>query len=63
VIKALKEKEKVETSPFTIEDLESIIDTLKKLNTKVKTIKIKKTEKRRQGMDCLTLERRTTQGQ
>ena len=46
VIKALKEKEKAETSPNTIEDLESIIDTLKKFNTKVKTIKIKKVEKK-----------------
>lgn len=33
VIKAFKEKEKVETSPNTIEDFESIIDTLKSFNT------------------------------
>ena len=45
-MKALKEKEKVETSPNTIEDFESNIDTLKKFHTNVKMIKIKKVEKK-----------------
>ena len=46
VINAIKEKEKTNTSPTTIEDLDSIIDTLKKFNTnKVKAIRIKKAEK------------------
>ena len=43
VIKALKEKERTNTSPNTIEDLESMIDILKEFKTnRVKAIKIKR---------------------
>ena len=38
--------EKRKVPPNTTEDLESIIDTLKKFSTKVKAIKIKKVEKK-----------------
>ena len=46
VIKALKGNEKIETPQNTVEDFESMIDSLKNFHTKVKTFKIKKVEKK-----------------
>ena len=41
VIKALKETQRTNSSPSTIEDLDSILEALTKFNTKVKAFRIK----------------------